>query len=189
MMLKYGNEYDGYWTVEDVTNQLEEVHVTFWKLHGGALALYIFDNSANNHKIATDALNAKNLHLKDGGKNTPILRDEVFIDQSEHRVVHTMLNAEGCQKGLKTIILERGLWRYGMKKYDALALLLQQDDFDPTKLSSILYETVNRIGAWLDFSPKYHMEFNFIKMYWDYSKREVRTQCDYEWEYLLLGVP
>ena len=50
-----------------------------------------------------------------------------------------------------------------MKKYDALALLLQQDDFDPTKASSVLDETVKRLGAWLDFVPKYHPEFNFIE--------------------------
>ena len=76
-----------------------------------------------------------------------------------------------------------------MKKDDALALLLQQDYFDPTKLSSILYETMKRLGAWLDFVPKYHPEFNFIEMYWGYSKRNVRTKCGYEWESLLARVP
>ena len=76
-----------------------------------------------------------------------------------------------------------------MKKYDALALLLQPDDFDPTILSSILDETAKRLGAWLDFVPKYHPIFNFIEMYWGYSKRKVRTDCDYEWKYLLVLVP
>ena len=68
-----------------------------------------------------------------------------------------------------------------MKKDETLALLLQQDDFDPTKLSSILDKTVKRLGKWLDFVPKYHTEFNFIEMYWGYSKRKVGTECDYEW--------
>ena len=81
-MLNYGKNYDGYWNGEDVAKQLEEVHVTFLKLHGGALALYICDNSANHHKIATDALNPKKLNLKDGGKITPILRYEFFIYQN-----------------------------------------------------------------------------------------------------------
>ena len=79
------------------------------KLHGGALSLYIFDNSSNHHKIETVALNAKKLNLKDGGENTPILRDGLYIDKNGHRVVHTMLTAEGFQNGLKMIILERGL--------------------------------------------------------------------------------
>ena len=81
-MLKYGKGYDGYWTGEDVAKQLEKVHVTFLKLHGGALALYIFDNWANHHKIATDTLNVKKLNLKDGGKNTPIMRDGFYIDKN-----------------------------------------------------------------------------------------------------------
>ena len=97
-----------------------------------------------------------------------------------HRVVHTMQTEEGFQKGLETIILERGLWRYGMKKYNALALLLQQDDFDPTKTSYILDENVKRLGAGIYFPPKYHPEFNFIDMYWGYFKRKVKIECDHE---------
>ena len=159
------------------------------KLHGGALALYIFDNFPNHHKTATYALNTKKLNFKDGGKNTHILRYGLYIDQNGHRDVHTMQTAEGFQKGLKTILLERGLWRYGMKKDDALDLLLQQDYFDPTKLSSILDETVKRLGVWLELVHKYHPEFNFIEMCWGYYKRKVITECEHEWESLLLQVP
>ena len=56
-----------------------------------------------------------------------------------------MQNSEGFQKGLKMILLERGLWIYEIKKDGALALLIHQDDVDPTKLSSILDETVKRL--------------------------------------------
>ena len=116
VMINDGNNYYGYWTGEDFSKQIEEVHVTFLKIHGGALPLYIFNYSPNNQKISTDALNAKELNLKDKGKNTLILRDGFYIDQHGQRVVHKMHTAEEFQKGLKTIILERGLWRYGMKK-------------------------------------------------------------------------
>ena len=75
VMLRYGKNYDGYWNGEYVAKQLGEVHMTFLNIHGGALALYIFDNSTNHHKIATDDLNAKKLNFKYGGKNTPIMRD------------------------------------------------------------------------------------------------------------------
>ena len=33
MILKYGKNYDGYWTREDVTIQLKDIHTTFIKLH------------------------------------------------------------------------------------------------------------------------------------------------------------
>ena len=92
-MLNYIKNYDGYWNGEDDSTQLEEVCVTFLKLHGGAMALYIFDNSANHHKIATGALNDKKLNFKDGGDNTPILRYGFYIDQNLHRVVHIILTA------------------------------------------------------------------------------------------------
>ena len=112
-----------------------------------------------------------------------------YIYQNGHIVIYKILTAEGFQKGLKMILLERGLWRDGIKKEDDLGLLLQQDDFDPTKLSSILDETVKSIGVWLYSGPKYHPELNFIKMYWGYSKRKVRTECYNEWESLLVRVP
>ena len=76
-----------------------------------------------------------------------------------------------------------------MNKDDVLVLLLQQDDFYPTKLSSVLYETVKRLGEWLDFVPKYPPKLNLIEMYWGYSKRKVITKCDYEWESMLVQVP
>ena len=97
------------------------------------------------------------------------MRDRFYIGNTGHRVVHTMLTAEVLQKGLKIIDLENILWRYRMKKDDALALLLQHYDFDPTRISSILDENVKRIGAWLDFVPEYHPELNFIDMYLGYS--------------------
>ena len=65
------------------------------------MALYIFDNSANHHKIATDALNTKNVNLKYGGNNTPITRGLLYIYQNGHIVVHKILTAEVFQKGLK----------------------------------------------------------------------------------------
>ena len=83
------------------------------------------------------------------------MRYGFYIDQTEHRVVYKMRTAEVFQKVLKTILLECSLWRDGKNKYYALALLLQQDYFDPTKLSSILDNTVKRLDVWIDFVSKY----------------------------------
>ena len=187
--LKYGKNYDGYWTGENVAAQLRDTHPTFVKLHPDCLALYIFDNSANHHKIATDSLNARKLNLKDGGKNTPVLRDGFYTNADGDRIVHDMQTDNGKQKGLRTILTERGLWIDGMSRKEALDLLLQQEDFNPDNLSSILDETAKSLGAWLEFVPKFHPEFNFIEMYWGYVKRKVRNECDYDWESLLSHVP
>ena len=50
-------------------------------------------------------------------------------------------------------------------------------------------ETVERLDAWLDFVPKYHLKIIFIEMYWGYYIRNVRSECDYEWKSLLVKVP
>jgi transposase len=100
-----------------------------------------------------------------------------------------MQTDNGKQKGLRTILTERGLWIDGMSRKEALDLLLQQEDFNPDNLSSILDETAKSLGAWLEFVPKFHPEFNFIEMYWGYVKRKVRNECDYDWESLLSHVP
>ena len=45
VILKYGNNYDGYWTVEDVAIQIQETHTNFIKIHPCCLTLYVFKNS------------------------------------------------------------------------------------------------------------------------------------------------
>ncbi len=68
------------------------------------------DNSQNHLKMADDALRASKLNLGDGGKNTPLLRNGWFVNQSGERVEQVMQREDGVQKGLRTILLERGLW-------------------------------------------------------------------------------
>ena len=44
MILKYGKNYDGYWTGEYVVIQLQDTHTTFINLHPGCITLYVFNN-------------------------------------------------------------------------------------------------------------------------------------------------
>ena len=60
MILKYEKNFDGYWTEDDIAAQLISTHKTFTRLYPDSLGLYIFDNSANHHKIVSDALNGLN---------------------------------------------------------------------------------------------------------------------------------
>ena len=46
VILKYGNNYDGYWTGEDFMIPLQDIHKTTPKSTlPGCLTLYVFDNS------------------------------------------------------------------------------------------------------------------------------------------------
>ena len=55
VMIKYGKNYDRYWTAVYVEKQLVATQETFLQLHPDCQALYILDNSANHHKVAADA--------------------------------------------------------------------------------------------------------------------------------------
>ena len=44
VILNYGNNYDVYWTRENVAIQLQDTHINFINTHPGCLPLYVFKN-------------------------------------------------------------------------------------------------------------------------------------------------
>ena len=185
----YGaNNQDGYWTGDNVAKQTRDIFPVFEKLHPGCIPLFIFDNSSGHHKRAPDCRNVNALNLSDGGKNCPLMRDGFYFENGVH-TVHTMTNAKGEQKGLRTILTERGLWTPGLKKNEAKAILLAQDDFCKGQLKSALEEVILSLGGMMDFVPRYHPEFNPIENVWGWAKRMVRNNCDYTFESLKTNVP
>ena len=48
LILKYGKNYDGYWTGEYVTINPQYTHTIFIKIHTIFLPLYVLDNSENH---------------------------------------------------------------------------------------------------------------------------------------------
>ena len=106
VILNYGNNYDVYWTRENVAIQLQGTHINFINTHPGCLPLYVFKNWDNHYKIATYALNKRKPNLKDGGKDTPLLLDGYYKLPDGAIVVHAMQTEAVVQKGLYTIITE-----------------------------------------------------------------------------------
>ncbi len=123
------------------------------------------------------------------------MRNGFYTKPGENNItIHSLVTEEGIPKGIKTILFERGIWddstpKKEMTKDAGLALLLQQDDFSRAQLKSHLVETMNSLGVWIDFYPKFHPEMNFIEMYWGYVKRNVRLRCRYDFEGLKEIVP
>lgn len=184
-----GKNSDGWWSNEDLVEQLKRTIILFDILHPDCVALFAFDNSSNHHKYAPDALRARNLNKSDGGKNVPLLRPGWYTKDGNTIVQSMQVDNNGLlrQKGIQRILQERGLWDRNMQ-LDACRLLLdQQPDFASQK--EWLEETISVKGHRINFYPKFHPEFNWIEMFWGSTKRYTRKHCTYRFKDLERIIP
>jgi len=194
VLWKVGKGYDGYWTNEDLVKSLKEKAIPiFEKLHPGCVAVFAFDNSQNHHATPPDGLLASKLNLSDGGKNTPKLKNTTFGGKPQ-----AMQLPNGNQKGIKTILTERGLWqsslrldcKEGCKEEGgccARRILQDQPDFQAQRIW--LQGIVEEAGHQFLFFPKFHPEFNPIEQYWGAAKMKTRLECDFSFPSLQKRVP
>ena len=181
-IIKPGKNSDGWWTNQDLVEQLKRTIVLFEILHPDCVALFAFDNSSNHHKYAPDALRVRNLNKSDGGKNVPLLRQGWFM-RDGNRTVQSMQfesNGEVRQKGIQRILQERGLWNRNMQLDECRSLLDHQPDFASQK--EWLEETISVKDHRIIFYPKFHPEFNWIEMFWGSTKRYNRKHCTYRFK-------
>jgi hypothetical protein len=191
--IETGTNNDGWWTTEKLKDQIINKAIPLFEAtHPGCIALFAFDNATSHSAFAKDALVASKMNWDDGGKQ-PKMRDTVF-----NGAVQKMVHLNGEQKGMKTILIERGLYRDGLKKVCrdcikkklreqntridccGLKILELQPDFESQK--GIIQEIIEERGHMVIFYPKFHCELNFIEMYWGAAKRYTRENCDYTWD-------
>lgn len=198
-----GKNRDGWFTNDDLIEQLNNCMPLFNKLHPNSNLLFAFDNSMTHHKRPNDGLNADLIPLKDGGKNVPIMRPTQFKDDNNNIIQQSLQYENGIPKGIKTILEERKKWNdsFGLECKDCKAgnleanrtnccarnCLRNEDDFKNQK--EALAETVENSGHKIIFYPKFHCEMNYIEMYWCYVKSQLRKQCSFNFKDLQAKLP
>jgi hypothetical protein len=93
--------------------------------------------------------------LNGAGKNFPLEMKDGFCVKDGVRMAHSMCkvlpSGARVEKGLKAVLLERGLWVHGLPIADAKALLQCQPDF--LEQGSWLEQVVQARGYAIDFTP------------------------------------
>jgi hypothetical protein len=108
-----------------------------------------------------------------------------------------MQHDDGTQKGIRTILMERGLWVNGLKldckdncpKNNCCARVILAAEPDFANEKNWLQTEVEKRGHFFHFLPKFHCELNFIEMIWGYTKAALRKKCKYSFEDLKTNLP
>lgn len=173
VLLKYGIENEGYWNSNKFIAQvLDVIKIVKIKYPVECYDVFwLFDQSSGHTAFAEDALNANKMNVKPGGAQ-PKMRDTTWGGR-----VQKMVLRDGTPKGMKQILIERGVNVTKMKGDEMRSVLQNMHDFkyEKTRVERLLMDN----GFRGYFIPKFHCELNPIERVWAESKRYTREHCDY----------
>ena len=123
--LEYGR--DNYWTGEKMVEHTKFAIKILECAFPGCEGFFAFDNASNHCAYAPDALLATKMNLGPGGKQ-PLLRDGWDHSQNLPQPMvfgqdYPVLALRGKPKGIRQVLLERGLWQH-QRKDGAKCLLI-----------------------------------------------------------------
>jgi hypothetical protein len=162
------------------------------------------EDSSEIHKKKPGGLDVTNLNLSDGGaywrkEGVEPMTSSTFQGADGKWYHQSMQREDRVQKGLKTILQERGIWNDAWSKECkdgcmdgrtdccAKTALASQPDFMNQK--EWLTEVVVSFGHKIIFYPKFHCELNFIENVWAYIKNKLRCICTYKYNDLKVKLP
>jgi hypothetical protein len=174
---EYGKNREGYFTSDEFLPVVEMGLFIFHFMFPTLQFIIVFDQSGVHWKKGDDALNADSLNLFKPGKS--LMRNTSFVDSTGRTVEQCLVEFDNEEEEWKSrplcdILMERGLWRSGMKKNEAADLLASQADFVAEKC--MLQKLVESYGDICLAQPKCHPELNPIELVWAGEKFFVRKQ-------------
>lgn len=172
-LLKYGAEGEGYWNSDKFIAQVENVIKIVKIKYPMELydVIWLFDHSSGHTAFAEDALNVNKMNVRPGGAQ-PKMRDTMWRGR-----VQRMVLPDGTPKGMKQVLIERGINVTKMKAEQMREVLHGMADFkyEKTRVETLLHS--NSFKGY--FIPKFHCELNPIERVWAQSKKFTRAHCDY----------
>ena len=121
------------------------------------------------------------MNSKPGGKQ-PKMHDTYWNGKLQRLVF-----SDGTPKGLRQVLLERGINTRRMKLEDMQHEIASHPDFRDEKPE--IYHFLRREGHGCIFLPKFHYELNPIKRCWAQAKRYTRANTNYSIQRLRHTVP
>ena len=172
-LLKYGSSSEGYWNNEKFLTQVKPA-LTIAEIKYPASShsiVFLFDQSSGHTAYAEDSLNANRMNVNSGGSQ-PRMHDTIWDGK-----VQKMVDSKGTPKGMRQVLMERGVDVRGMKADDMRKTLKEMHDFkyEKTKVETMIAARGHRCI----FIPKYHCELNPIERVWGHAKHYTRSHCDY----------
>lgn len=102
------HQTDGYFNNDMFVKQVNMAVDIFESKYHDTIGLFIFDNAPSHRKKSDDSLNPDHMKVKNGGKQ-PQMRDTEWNGK-----VQSMTMDDGQQKGMKQVLIERGVDTKGM---------------------------------------------------------------------------
>ena len=175
-LLKYGAEGEGYWNSEKFIAQVENVIKIVKVKYPRELydVIWFFDHSSGHTAFADNSLNVNKMNVRPGGAQ-PKMRDTTWRGR-----VQKMVLRDGTPKGMKQVLIERGINVTKMKGEEMREVLRGMPDFkyEKTRVETLLH--ANNFKGY--FIPKFHCELNPIECVWGQSKKFTRAYCDYSFK-------
>ena len=182
--LEYGKEHEGYWTAKKFLAQLEDVvkiaDIKYPKDKGYRVC-FVFDHSSCHGTFAEDALDASKMNLKPSSKQ-PRMHDTLWNGKVQKMVVK-----DGTPKGLRAVLIERGVNVTKMKFDEMRELISTHPDFRDEQPEIVKF--LRRSGFGCIFLPKFHCEINPIEKCWAQAKHYTRAHTNYTIQQLRITVP
>jgi hypothetical protein len=227
-LIKAGKNHENWFTNQDLFNQFQGKEDTnnpsktivgikelIEELHPGCRILVAFDNSMTHHAKSPDGLDVYRLKLSDSMTSTAngvFMKSEWYLNAHGTRIEQSMQDANGIQKGVRTILRERGKFQ-SLEGHDLnlhchpCKIRSPRDDPDYARIETCcasyvlsqepdlkvqvewLTEVVQAAGFDITFYLKYHCELNYIEMVWAWVKSHHRRNCTYNFKDLERDLP